>query len=148
MYQVSQLILKKRNNKGYDNRLINAVIIEYFDGKEWVKYEDGKPQETGQAKSDDIDKERTIELTPFFAQEVKITIPRKLSTSKEVHGRFDFMIKGPFKITRSKTVVSDDSTEDDSEGEEENGKIVSKKTVHRANSMGPMSKNDKRMKMK
>lgn len=47
MYQVSQLIFKKRADKGYNQRLITAVIIEYFDGKEWVKYEDGKPQETG-----------------------------------------------------------------------------------------------------
>lgn len=95
-----------------------------------------------------MEKERTIELTPFFAQEVKITIPRKLSTSKEVHGRFDFMIKGPFKITRSKTMSGDESTEDDSdsEAEEEDGKTVTKKVVRRANT--GHNANNKKMKMK
>lgn len=87
-----------------------------------------------------MEKERIIELTPFFAQEVKITIPRKLSTSKEVHGRFDFMIKGPFKITRSSTVAGDESTEDDSEAEEEQDKKVT--------NAGPKRVNNKRKSMK
>jgi len=88
-------------------------------------------------------------LTPFFAQEVKITIPRKLSTTKYVHGRFDFMIKGPFKITRSKTVSGPKSEEESTEDDSDSGKKVeAKKVVRRARSMGPRSDRNKRMRMK
>ena len=38
IYEVTQLILKKRSDSCCNQRLITGVIIEYFDGQDWVLY--------------------------------------------------------------------------------------------------------------
>lgn len=99
LYEVTQMILKKRSDKCCNQRLINGVIIEYFDGQDWVQYQNGKAQPTGQTKEDDNEKERFIWFDTFLASKVRVRIPRKYSNVSPVHGRFDFIIVGPKKTS-------------------------------------------------
>jgi len=99
LYEVTQLVLKKRKDKCCNQRLILGVIIEYFDGQEWVNYDDGKALPTGQSKEDGNEKERFVIFNSFLASKVRVRIPRKYSNVAPVHGRFDFIVVGPIKTT-------------------------------------------------
>jgi hypothetical protein len=99
VYEVTQMILKKRSDACCNQRLIQGVIIEYFDGAEWVPYKDGKALPTGQTKEDTNEKERFIWFDSFLASKVRFKVPRKMSNGPSIQGRFDFIIVGPIKNT-------------------------------------------------
>jgi hypothetical protein len=77
-------------------RTIDGFQIQYYNGKEWVMYKDGQVMKLGQLPSDDKNLERKVTFDPpFYAQKVSVIIPRKWRNEGPVHGRLDFMIKGP-----------------------------------------------------
>jgi len=77
-YEVTSLIMKKRIFSGTDEKTIDGVTVEYYDGKDWVSYMNGDVMKLGQLPADDSDVERTISFEPSFtAQKVRVTIPRK-----------------------------------------------------------------------
>jgi len=70
--------MKKRIFSGTDEKTIDGVTVEYYDGKDWVSYMNGDVMKLGQLPADDSDVERTISFEPSFtAQKVRVTIPRK-----------------------------------------------------------------------
>lgn len=95
-YEVSQVIFKKRFQDGSLQRTIDGFQIQYYNGKEWVFYKGGEVFKLGQLPSDDKDLERSVTFDPpFTAQKVSVVIPRDQRNEGPVHGRLDFMIKGP-----------------------------------------------------
>ena len=96
LYDVSQLVMKKITHNCCTKKTMDAYIIEYYDGKEWKKYQDGAAVKTGQDASDPVDKQRVIEFNPpLRASEIKLTNPSSQRSSDVAMGRFDFIITGP-----------------------------------------------------
>ena len=78
-------------------------------------YRDGAVIKTGQRPSDDSDLERKYTFDPpIVAQKVSLIIPRKWRSEGAVHGRLDYVIKGPVEIETNKDapkVVKDEEDE-------------------------------------
>ena len=77
--EVHQVILSKINfGKDHDdwrNRIYSGIKIEYQVGSDWVSYKNGKVVRTGQMERDDSDAKLMIDVVPFIASNVRITIP-------------------------------------------------------------------------
>ena len=48
--------MKKITHNCCTKKTMDAYIVEYYDGKEWKKYQDGAAVKTGQDASDPVDK--------------------------------------------------------------------------------------------
>ena len=49
--------------------------IDYLEGSDWKSYQDGRNLLTGQLERDDSENKLMINVKPFNAKNVKITIP-------------------------------------------------------------------------
>ena len=82
-----------------DQRLIDAIKIEYFDEDEWKFYKGGALLATNMLPETKADEELKINLEHFTASSVKIWFPANAAHTAwnegYIGGRFDLMILPP-----------------------------------------------------
>lgn len=91
-YYVHQLILKKRACCNYYDFLIELIQIEFYDGSNWLQYDNGAMIATGQLVEDVFEKERSIDFTLIKATKVRFISPASGRPSNVAVGRLDFML--------------------------------------------------------
>ena len=93
-WEISQFIYKKRGDGKHQYQYLTAIQIEYYDGKSWQKYQNGKWLPTNAKREDPFQKERTITLDPPItgATKVRINLDRAHNSDNSFSGRFDWMI--------------------------------------------------------
>jgi len=77
--EVIQVILSKihyeKNHDDYKERLFEGIKIEYLEGSDWKSYKSGKIIKTGEMDRDATDAKLMIDVDPFIASKVRVTIP-------------------------------------------------------------------------
>lgn len=96
VWEVHQLILKKITHNCCGQKTMNGFVITYFNGSDWVKYNEGGVVKTHQLPEDGPDYERIIVFDPpLKASEIKLINPRDERSDGSAQGRFDFLVTGP-----------------------------------------------------
>lgn len=77
--EVQQVILSKihfeKNHDDWRNIIYQGIKIDYLEGSDWKSYKNGKIVRTGQMERDDSDAKLMIDVEPFTASKVRVTIP-------------------------------------------------------------------------
>ena len=92
LYKVTQMILKKRGDKENLKKIIEKFQLAYFNGSQWIEYNNGDGIKTGQLADDSGEKERKIDFIPFLATKVRIVVSRGNRNSNQIFGRLDFVV--------------------------------------------------------
>jgi len=75
---------------------MNGFIVTYFNGSDWLKYNEGEVVKTHQLLEDDPEHERFISFDPpIRASEIKLTNPKAQRSHGSAQGRLDFVVTGP-----------------------------------------------------
>ena len=96
IFEVHQLVLKKIVHNCCGQKTMDGFVITYFNGSDWVKYNEGHVVKTHQLPEDDPEYERIIAFDPpLKASEFKMTNPREERSHGSAQGRFDLLVTGP-----------------------------------------------------
>jgi hypothetical protein len=96
LYEVHQLILKKITHNCCGHKTMNGFIITYFNGSDWLSYNEGDVVKTHQLPEDDPEYERIIAFDPpLLASEIKLTSPSSQRNDGTAQGRLEYLITGP-----------------------------------------------------